>query len=233
MPKILVVEDDKAIRLSLEEDLINEGYEVIMAHHGLQGLAMARTLDHDLILLDLMLPGMNGLDVCKQLRKEEISTPIIMLTAKSQDFDKVIGLELGADDYITKPFHSHELRARIKAVLRRTNLIRDVIHAKAGTQSHIHLGHFEIDANKYEFRLRGHEIALTQIEFDLLVLLMKNPGSVLKRDYILNEIWGKEVYVTPRTIDAHIAKMRKKFPSSEDQERIVCLRGVGYKFLES
>ncbi len=226
MIKILIIEDDKAIRLSLEEDLVNEGYSVEMATNGLQGFAMAQKQNHDLILLDLMLPEMDGLEVCKQLRKENVSTPIIMLTAKSQDFDKVIGLELGADDYITKPFHSHELRARIKAVLRRTH------DPGPKTQDLIHIDHFEIDVSKYEFKLRGDDIQLTQIEFDLLALLMKNPGVVLKRDRILNEIWGDEVFVTPRTIDAHIAKMRRKFANPDDQNRIVCLRGVGYKFLE-
>ncbi len=226
MIKILIIEDDKAIRLSLEEDLINEGYSVEMATNGLQGLAIAQKQNHDLILLDLMLPGMDGLEICKQLRKENVSTPIIMLTAKSQDFDKVIGLELGADDYITKPFHSHELRARIKAVLRRTQ------NRGPNTQDRIKIDHFEIDSSKYEFKLRGKVIPLTQLEFDLLALLMRNPGVVMKRDRILNEIWGDDVYVTPRTIDAHIAKMRRKFPKTEDQERIVCMRGVGYKFLD-
>lgn len=227
MTKILIIEDDKAIRLSLEEDLANEGYQVDMAVNGPQGLAMAQKQNHDLILLDIMLPGMDGLEICKSLRKQDIATPIIMLTAKSQDFDKVIGLELGADDYITKPFHSHELRARIKAVLRRTQ------NPQPATKEKIQIDHFEIDTTKYEFRLRGKEVQLTQLEFDLLALLMRNPGAVLKRDYILNEVWGKEVFVTPRTIDAHIAKMRRKFPNPDDQNRIVCLRGVGYKFLEN
>ena len=227
MTKILIIEDDKAIRMSLEEDLATEGYQVSFAVNGPLGLAEAIKQEHDLILLDLMLPGMDGLEICKELRRQNITTPIIVLTAKSQDFDKVIGLELGADDYITKPFHSHELRARIKAVLRRTQ------DPGPKTQDHIQIDQFEIDTTKYEFKLRGQEIALTQIEFDLLALLMRNPGVVMKRDHILNEIWGDEVFVTPRTIDAHIAKMRRKFPNPEDQNRIACLRGVGYKFLEN
>ncbi len=226
MTRILIIEDDKAIRMSLEEDLIAEGYQVDLAVNGQTGLAEAMKQKHELILLDLMLPGMDGLEICKELRRKSIQTPIIMLTAKSQDFDKVIGLELGADDYITKPFHSHELRARIKAVLRRTHPARE-------DQPHlIQVDHFELDTTKYLFKLRGQEIPLTQIEFDLLALLMRDPGAVLKRDHILNEIWGDEVFVTPRTIDAHIAKMRRKFPNPDDQNRIVCLRGVGYKFLE-
>lgn len=226
MNKILIIEDDKAIRMSLEEDLVTEGYQVDFAFNGPTGLEEAMKRGHDLILLDLMLPGMDGLEICKELRRQNIKTPIIMLTAKSQDFDKVIGLELGADDYITKPFHSHELRARIKAVLRRTKDQGNI------TNDHIKIDNFEIDRSKYLLKLRGKEIPLTQIEFDLLALLMENPGVVMKRDHILNEIWGDEVFVTPRTIDAHIAKMRRKFPSREDQDRIACLRGVGYKFLE-
>jgi two-component system alkaline phosphatase synthesis response regulator PhoP len=227
MIKILIIEDDKAIRLSLEEDLVMEGYEVDIAVNGNHGLEMALKQAHDLILLDLMLPGMNGLEICKELRRKDIRTAVIMLTAKSQDIDKVLGLELGADDYITKPFNSRELRSRIKAVLRRTK------SDPGKPANRIKLEPFEIDISRYEFRLHGEIVALTQLEFDLMAMLMRHPGVVLKRDDILNEVWGKEVYVTPRTIDAHIAKMRRKFKSSEDQDRIVCLRGVGYKFQES
>lgn len=226
MIKILIIEDDKAIRLSLEEDLASEGYEVETAINGTLGLESALKNKHDLILLDLMLPGISGLEICKELRRQGIRAGIIMLTAKSQDIDKVIGLELGADDYITKPFNSHELRSRIKAVLRRSSWTPD---KPAGV---IRLDPFELDTTRYEFRLRGETVALTQLEFDLLAMLMRHPGRVLKRDDILNEVWGKDVFVTPRTIDAHIAKMRRKFKLQEDQERIVCLRGVGYKFQE-
>ncbi len=227
MIKILVIEDDKAIRLSLEEDLAMEGYEVEAAVNGNQGLDMALRSEHDLILLDLMLPGMNGLEICRELRRQGIRTALIMLTAKSEDIDKVIGLELGADDYITKPFNSHELRSRIKAVLRRTR-------SEPGKPADvIRLEPFEIDISRYEFRLHGELIALTQLEFDLMAVLMRHPGVVLRRDDILNEVWGHEVFVTPRTIDAHIAKIRRKFKNAEDQDRIVCLRGVGYKFQEA
>ena len=227
MIKILIVEDDKAIRLSLEEDLAMEGYEIDIAVNGNQGMEMALKQAHNLILLDLMLPGMNGLEICRELQRQNIRTAIIMLTAKSQDIDKVLGLELGADDYITKPFNSHELRSRIKAVLRRT------ISNPGKPADRIKLEPFDIDISRYEFRLHGEIVELTQLEFDLMAMLMRHPGVVLRRDDILNEVWGKEVYVTPRTIDAHIAKMRRKFKNAEDQDRIVCLRGVGYKFQES
>lgn len=227
MIRLLIIEDDKAIRLGLEEDLVMEGYQVDFAFDGINGLASALKQKHDLILLDLMLPGMSGLDVCRELRRQSIDTPIIMLTAKSQDIDKVIGLELGADDYLTKPFHSHELRARIKAVLRRT---RQVVVRK---QDVLISGDFELDISKYTCKIRGEEISLTQLEFDLLALLMRNPGVVIRRDDILNAVWGDSVFITSRTIDAHIAKMRRKFLHPGDSERIVCMRGVGYKFTEN
>ena len=227
MIRILIVEDDKAIRMGLEDDLKAEGYSVEFAVTGPEGLKKGANPEYDLILLDLMLPGMDGLDVCKELRRKNINTPIIMLTAKSQDFDKVIGLELGADDYITKPFHSHELRARIKAVLRRMN-----------GNSHrqpvpvIKAGPYELDMVKYRFLVDGNEVQLTTIEFDILKLLMSHPGEVMQRDRILNEIWGKNIFVTPRTVDAHIAKLRRKMGDSDEQNWIRCIRGVGYKFAD-
>ncbi|MBT3241829.1 MAG: response regulator transcription factor [Bacteroidetes bacterium] len=226
MSKILIIEDDKAIRMGLDDDLKADGYEVDFAFDGPMGLEKGQKPGYGLILLDLMLPGMDGLDVCKELRRKNISTPIIMLTAKSQDLDKVIGLELGADDYITKPFHSHELRARIKAVLRRSSgnnvPFNPVINA----------GPYELDISKYKFKKDGKTIDLTSIEFELLKLLITHPGEVIKRERILNEIWGDDVYVTQRTVDAHIAKLRRKMGDKEEQNWIKCMRGVGYKFVE-
>lgn len=226
MTKILIIEDDKAIRMGLEDDLKAEAYQVEFAFDGLAGLEMAQKPGYDLILLDLMLPGMDGLDVCKELRRKYIHTPIIMLTAKSQDFDKVIGLELGADDYITKPFHSHELRARIKAVLRRSN------GSGASFNPVILAGPYELNIATYQFRMHGEPVELTSLEFELLKLLMTHPGEVIKRDRILNEIWGDDVYVSPRSVDAHIAKLRRKMGDKEDQHWIKCMRGIGYKFVE-
>jgi two-component system alkaline phosphatase synthesis response regulator PhoP len=227
MIRILIIEDDRAIRMGLEDDLKAEGYSVEFAVNGPEGLKKGMSPEYGLILLDLMLPGMDGLEVCKELRRKNINTPIIMLTAKSQDFDKVIGLELGADDYITKPFHSHELRARIKAVLRRTggNNHRPV-------QQVIQAGPYEIDMVKYRFLVNGTEVPLTTIEFDILKMLMSHPGEVMQRDRILNEIWGKNIFVTSRTVDAHIAKIRRKMGDSDDQNWIRCIRGVGYKFAD-
>ena len=226
MTKILIIEDDKAIRMGLEDDLTAEGYELDFAVTGPEGLEKAQRPGFDLILLDLMLPGMDGLDVCKELRRKNAPTPIIMLTAKSQDFDKVIGLELGADDYITKPFHSFELRARIKAVLRRSNGQNGVFNPI------VVAGPYELNISTYKFKKDDQVIDLTSIEFELLKLLITHPGEVIKRDRILTEIWGEDVYVTSRTVDAHIAKLRRKMGDKEDQHWIKCMRGIGYKFVE-
>ncbi len=226
MVKILIIEDDKAIRMGLEDDLKADGYEVEFAFDGIDGLGKAQKSGYGLILLDLMLPGMDGLDVCKEIRRKNIPTPIIMLTAKSQDFDKVIGLELGADDYITKPFHSHELRARIKAVLRRINGQNGVFNPV------IQAGPFELNISTYQFKRDGDVIELSSLEFELLKLLITHPGEVISRDHILTTIWGEDVYVDSRTVDAHIAKLRRKMGDKEKQIWIKCMRGVGYKFVE-
>lgn len=225
MKKILIIEDDSAIRMPLEDDFKFEGYQVDSASTGTEGLEKAMNLDLDIILLDLMLPGMNGLEICKELRRRDIGTPIIMLTSKSQQFDKVLGLELGADDYVTKPFNLFELRARVKALLRRSE-IRN--HQTAATL--IQLGPFVLDPSKYLFTKNNETIQLTTIEFALIKLLMQHKGQVLKRDDILNSVWGEEVYVTPRTVDTHIANLRKKIEDNPEQSQwIIGIRGIGYK----
>ncbi|MDP3354012.1 MAG: response regulator transcription factor [Flavobacteriaceae bacterium] len=226
MKKILIIEDDTAIRMPLEDDFKFEGYLVESASTGTEGLEKAMNLDLDIILLDLMLPGMNGLEICKELRRRDIGTPIIMLTAKGQQFDKVLGLELGADDYITKPFSPFELRARVKALLRRSEMKN---HQSAATL--IQLGPFVLNSSKYLFTKNNETIQLTTIEFALIKLLMQRTGQVLKRDDILDSVWGKEVYVTPRTVDTHIANLRKKVEDDPEHSRwITGVRGIGYKF---
>jgi len=212
--------------MALEDDLKFEGYQVISAATGPEGLEKALDLDLDIIILDLMLPELNGLEICKELRRRNIGTPIIMLTARSQEFDKVLGLELGADDYITKPFSPFELQARIKALLRRSE-IRDRQTAAATIQ----LGPFELDPSKYTLTKNSEPVQLTTIEFSLMKLLMQHAGHVLKREDILRSVWGVEVYVTPRTVDTHIANLRKKIEDDPEQSHwITGIRGVGYKF---
>jgi two-component system alkaline phosphatase synthesis response regulator PhoP len=225
MAKILIVEDDSSILLPLEDNLKIEGYEVSSAADGSRGLAMVRQRNYDLIILDIMLPKMNGLDVCRQLRQEKNATPILMLTAKSQEIDKVLGLELGADDYVTKPFSPRELLARIKAILRRTRQIQEGI-------DFFRFGSVELDFKKYEAKKDGRSLDLTALEFALLHLLIANNGQVVHRDRILDEVWGEGVYIEPRTIDKHISQLRKKLEDDPQNPRfIVGVRSVGYKFV--
>ncbi|MDZ7288695.1 MAG: response regulator transcription factor [candidate division KSB1 bacterium] len=224
MEKILIIEDEERILMGLEDDLGLEGYEVATAKDGLQGFAMAKEKAYDLIILDIMLPKMSGFEVCKQLRLAGIMTPILMLTAKSQEVDKVLGLELGADDYVTKPFSPRELQARVKALLRR---------AKPDHQeSHVfRIGKIEIDFKKYEATKSGHPLHLTALEFNLLHLFIQHQNEVLSRDFILDKIWGEEVYVTNRTVDTHVAQLRKKIEDDPgDPKFILGVRGVGYMF---
>jgi two-component system, OmpR family, alkaline phosphatase synthesis response regulator PhoP len=226
MKKILIIEDARNIRMALEDDLKFEGYQVVSAATGPEGLEKALDLNLDIIILDLMLPELNGLEICKELRRRNIGTPIIMLTARSQEFDKVLGLELGADDYITKPFSPFELQARIKALLRRS-VIRDRQTAKAT----LRFGPFELDPTKYTLTKNNELVQLTTIEFSLMKLLMQHSGHVLSRDDILRSVWGEEVYVTPRTVDTHIANLRKKIEDDIEQSHwITGIRGAGYKF---
>ena len=212
--------------MALEDDFKFEGYQVETAATGPEGLEKALDLNLDIIILDLMLPELNGLEICKELRRRNIGTPIIMLTAKSQEFDKVLGLELGADDYITKPFSPFELHARVKALLRRSE-IRDQQSAAAV----IRFGPFELDPLKYTLTKNNMPVQLTTIEFSLMRLLMQHSGQVIKREDILRSVWGKEVYVTPRTVDTHIANLRKKIEDDQEQSHwITGIRGAGYKF---
>jgi two-component system alkaline phosphatase synthesis response regulator PhoP len=226
MKKILIIEDSSAIRMAMEDDFRFEGYEVDSAATGPEGYEKALRMEHDVIILDLMLPGMDGLDICKELRRKDIGTPIIMLTARSQEFDKVLGLELGADDYLTKPFSPHELRARVRALLRRSE-----IRNQQSVSSVMTIGPFELDPVKYTCSKGGQPMVLTGIEFSLMKLLMQHAAEVLKREDILKEIWGDKVFVTIRTVDTHIANLRKKVEEDAEAPRwIIGIRGVGYKF---
>jgi len=225
--KILIIEDEEPIRIALEDDFRLENYEVIVATDGIEGLAKATEPDLDLIILDIMLPGMSGFEVCKKLRSQGIRTPIIMLTAKGQEIDRVVGLEIGADDYVTKPFSPRELQARVKAVLRRMETEPDD-RADKMFQS----GGLEVDFRQYVCRKNDKEVNLTVHEFELLKYLIRNRGQVINRDELLDEVWGKDVFVTPHTIDTHIANLRKKIEDDPSNPRLIInIRGVGYKFI--
>lgn len=227
MKKILIIEDEESIRMALEDDFRLENYDVEVASDGIEGLAKAVNPGIDLIILDIMLPGLNGFDICKKLRTQGIRTPIIMLTAKGQEIDRVVGLEIGADDYVTKPFSPRELQARVKAVLRRMETEPD---DKA--ENLFRSGGLEVDFRQYECSKNGKKVSLTAHEFELLKYLLQNRGRVINRDELLDEIWGKNVFVAPRTVDTHMANLRKKIEDDPSRPRlIISIRGVGYKFI--
>ena len=224
MEKILIIEDEESILMALEDDLRIEGYQVSSAKDGLKGFTMAKEQGYDLIILDIMLPEMNGFEVCKQLRQTGITTPILILTAKSQEVDKVLGLELGADDYVTKPFSPRELLARVNALFRRVKQTQQGIDL-------YHFGDVVVDFKKYEAEKGGLPIYLTVLEFALLHFLINNKDQVVSRDSILDKVWGDSVYVYPRTVDTHIVHLRKKIEDDpENPKYIIGVRGIGYKF---
>jgi len=224
MDKILIIEDEESILMALEDNLRLEGYEVSGAKEGLEGLSLAKEQEYDLVILDIMLPKMDGFEVCKQLRKDGITTPILILTAKSQEIDTVLGLELGADDYVTKPYSPRELLARVRALLRRAKQPQQEVELYM-------FGDIEVDFKKYEAKKNGRPIYLTALEFSLLHFLIKHKDQVVHRDSILDEVWGDDVFVQPRTIDKHIADLRKKIEDDPSNPKyILGVRGVGYKF---
>ena len=222
--KILIIEDDPGIQLSIKDEFESEGYQVLVADDGENGLKMIREKNPDLVILDLMLPGIDGYEVCKSLRKEGNNTPVIMLTVKDKEIDKVLGLEFGADDYVTKPFSLRELLARVKSILRR-------IEAQPAEIQAYNIGETEFDFRKYEAHKQGQKIEYTPLEFQMLHLLIKQKGEVITRDEFLDLIWGEDnLVVTSRTIDSHIANIRKKLEDDPSNPTfITSIRGVGYK----
>lgn len=238
MYKILVVEDDKTLLEMLKYNLVRQEYEVFTAEDGRTGLQMARKNEPDLVILDVMLPVIDGFEVCRILRKE-MSVSVLMLTARVEEIDKIVGLEMGADDYITKPFSMRELLARIKAHLRRVELIReDVSAARNGEVSQqikgvslLTFGNLTIDENRREVSLDGHPMSLKPKEFELLLFLARNKGFALSRSLILERVWGWTYDGNSRTVDVHVRWLREKIePDPSNAARIVTVRGVGYRF---
>jgi len=224
--KILVVEDEDAILMLLEDDLGVEGYEVETAQDGERALAMARDGGFDLVILDIMLPKKDGFEVCRELRGLGVEVPILMLTAKSQEIDKVLGLELGADDYLTKPFSPRELIARIRAILRRQR-------SPSQSVEHYLFGDMEVDFKKFETLRSGRRVDLTAREYALLRFLIERRDRAVSRFEILEGVWGGEVDVFPRTVDSHVANLRKKLEDDpSDPRHIVGVRSVGYRFAD-
>jgi two-component system alkaline phosphatase synthesis response regulator PhoP len=228
MARILVVDDEESIIELIGFNLRKEGFEVVTATDGYEAIKEAREASPDLVVLDLMLPGLDGMEICRVLRNGLNKTvPIIMLTARSEEQDRVMGLELGADDYLTKPFSPRELVARIKAVLRRTNAT-----AVDGVGSNsIQAGPIVIDPDRYEVTDGGRRLDLTRKEFELLRVLAGNPGRVLTRDYLLDRVWGYEVGADTRTVDVFIRHLRQKIePDPANPVLIETVRGIGYRF---
>jgi DNA-binding response OmpR family regulator len=224
MPRILIVEDERDIVLSLEEDCRRQGYETMHAADGAQGLHLGTHGHWDLILLDVMLPKMDGFDVCAGLRKAGVSAPVILLTARGHEAEKELGLDSGADDYVTKPFSMRELRARIRAQLRR---------GLRQTERRCRFGACEVDFDRAELRRSGQPIDVTPLELRLLEVLLRNRGRVLSRAQLIDAAWGSGVAVTDRVVDTHVFNLRKKIESSPTEPRLLLgVRGLGYRFSE-
>lgn len=229
--KILIIEDEQSIATLLSYNLTQAGYETIIANDGKQGYDLALSEKPSLIVLDLMLPSMDGVEICKELRMQKVSTPIIMLTAKDDEFDKVLGLELGADDYMTKPFSPREVVARIKAVLRRSEGMR--VNKDDSTASEIHLGELKVYPDRYEAFMSDEQLEFTPKEFELLVYLMENKNRVLTRDQLLSAVWKYDFAGDTRIVDVHISHLREKIEvNSRKPVFIKTIRGLGYKFEE-
>jgi len=222
--RILIVEDEPAMVAGLRDNFEYEGYEVISAADGVQGLDRALSEKPDLVVLDVMMPRMSGLDVCKQLKIKQPSLPIIMLTARGQEIDKVVGLELGADDYVTKPFSIRELMARVKAVLRRA--------APQPPPDIYRFSDVEVNVRSNEVLRNGSRVELSAKEFALLAYFVAHPAETLSRDRLLDAVWGYENYPNTRTVDTHIVHLRQKLePNPEEPRFILTVHGTGYKFV--
>ena len=227
--RILVAEDDPDIRMGLVDTLESEGYQVLEAKNGLEALKLFKSHNIDLLLLDIMMPEKSGFDVLRKIRLKNNQVPVIMLTAKGEEIDKVVGLELGADDYITKPFGIHELLARISAVLRRSSITS---HADLGKKESQKLfgGHF-IDLKRYKFVKNDVEFDLSDREMKLIKVFHDHPDEVLSRDFLLDKVWGIDYPGTTRTLDQHIAQLRKKIEDRSSSPRVITtVHGIGYRY---
>lgn len=227
---ILVVEDEPALQETLAYNLLRQGYQVESAENGQKGLELARNNKPDLVILDVMLPILDGFDVCRILRQES-NVPILILTARDEEIDRVIGLELGADDYLTKPFSIREFLARVKALLRRVRLDRtDASNGEASKDIFI-FGDMELDLSRREVRISGHPIAFKPKEYDLLLFLARNKGKVLSRELIMERVWEWDFSGGSRTVDVHVRWLREKIEKdSTNPQRIITVRGAGYRF---
>jgi DNA-binding response OmpR family regulator len=229
-PRILLADDEQSIQALLSYPLRKDGYEVVQAADGREALQRFSEASFDLLVLDVMMPRLDGLEVCRRVRARS-SVPIIMLTAKAEEIDKVLGLELGADDYITKPFSLREFRSRVKAALRRASMAQRVHDAD---QEPVEAHGLRIDPSKRTVAVNGAEVTVTYVEFEILLALATSPGRVWTRDMLLTRIWGDSAYRDPRTIDVHIRHLREKLErDAKEPEFLFTVRGVGYRFRDS
>ena len=224
--RILLVDDEQAVQTLLSYPLRKDGYEVVAAHDGREALDRFAEQRFDLVVLDIMLPKVDGIEVCRRLRSRS-QVPIIMLTAKGDEIDKVLGLEMGADDYITKPFSVREFRSRVRAALRRA----EISAAHHGADEPIVAGDLRIDFERRAVTARGGHVRLTYVEFEILAALARAPGRVMTREMLLEQVWGDSAYRDPRTIDVHIRHLREKLERNpREPEYLFTVRGVGYRF---
>jgi DNA-binding response OmpR family regulator len=223
MQTILVIDDDESLRDTIGVMLEQDGFRAVLAGDGRSGFEKAMTIKPDLVLVDLRLPGMTGIEICKQLRAAHVKTPIVVLSAVGDEVDKVLLLEIGADDYVVKPFGTRELMARIRAVLRR---------ASPDARKVIHFADTEVDFERRVVSRRGEELKLTPAEYNLLCYFVQNPDRALTRDMILNSVWGYEFFPNTRTVDAHVVKLRQKLePDANTPKHFLTVHGVGYRFM--
>jgi DNA-binding response OmpR family regulator len=228
MKKILIVEDELNMRMGLKDNLEFEGYNVELAEDGNVGLDKIMKNEYNLIILDVMLPHISGFDICKKLRKEGKTTPVILLTAKGEEIDKVLGLEIGADDYVTKPFSLRELLARIKALLRRSELKTDI----QTDDNFVQIGRLTVDFKSYTALSNGNQVSLSHKEYEILHYLKNNLNKTVSRDNLLKEIWGFDSHPTTRTVDNFILKLRQKIEKDSNKPQIILtVHGIGYKMI--
>ena len=226
--KILIIEDEQNLVEALRYNLEREGHQVVHAYDGLSGLESAKETTPDLVILDIMLPGLDGFELCRLLRRDT-DVPILVLTAKGEEIDRVVGLELGADDYVTKPFSMRELQARIRNLLRRAHSAPGPVDSKPGRS--VTAGDLELDLEAHSVTLRGQTLELRRREFDLLVMLASNRGRAFTREQILDRVWGADFIGEARTVDVHVRWLREKIQSYPGApQRIITIRGVGYRF---
>jgi DNA-binding response OmpR family regulator len=226
--RVLVVEDERDVAELLRYNLAKEGFEVLVAIHGADALRAAREQAPDVVLLDLMVPQLNGWEICRRLKEDAATRPIpvIMVTGRAEEGDKILGFELGADDYVTKPFSPRELVARVRAVTRRARQTAD-------RPSQLRAGDLEIDRERFAVRMKGQTVELTRKEFDLLATFTASPGRVFGRNELLDLVWGRDGFVEPRTVDVHLARLRAKFTAARlTAPPIETVRGVGYRLRE-